>query len=265
DPVRLAQIVANLLNNAARYTENGGRITVRAERRGDDALISVADTGIGIEPEDLPRVFDMFRRAASARGSAGLGVGLPLARRLAGMHGGSIEARSAGPGRGSEFVVRLPAASAPRRRRRAGPARAAERERLRSLRILVVDDNADAAESLAMILRTFGADAAVASSGPEALRKVEAFDPSAVFLDIGMPLMDGYEVARRIRSRRTDRPPVLIALTGWGQREDRRKAREAGFDHHLVKPADIDALRKLVTSLAVSDASAPAASRLTRG
>ena len=248
DPVRLAQIVANLLNNAARYTDNGGQISLLAARRGEEATIRVIDNGIGIEPEALPRVFEMFSRGAeiAGRDSVGLGIGLALARRLAGMHGGSIEAHSGGRGKGSEFVVQLPLAAAPDERTRAGPLRVAEGRSLASARVLVVDDNRDAAESLAMIVRSFGAEAAVACSGPEALHAFETFAPGIVFLDIGMPLMDGYEVARRLRSRYPDSSLTLIALTGWGQVEDRRKARAAGFDYHVVKPADIDTLRKLV-------------------
>ncbi len=249
DPVRLAQIVANLLNNAAKYTEDRGRITLRAERRGDTAEISVIDTGIGIDPEDLPRVFDMFTRGIEHAGQAGgLGIGLALARRLATMHGGTVEGRSAGRGRGSEFVVRLPLAAPPPRptatvptsERVGGPV---------ALKILVVDDNRDAAQSLAMLLDTFGAETRTACSGAEALRAIEDFSPAAVFLDIGMPQMDGYEVARRIRKGYEGPQPTLIALTGWGQQEDKRKAREAGFDHHIVKPAEISALRELVGSL----------------
>ena len=162
------------------------------------------------------------------------------------MHGGSIEAQSGGRGKGSTFVVRLPLAMAPDEPARAGPLQAAGDRTQASVRALVVDDNRDAAESLAMILRSFGAQAAIACSGPEALRVFETFAPCTVFLDIGMPRMDGYEVARRLRSRHPGGSLKLIALTGWGQREDRRKAREAGFDYHIVKPADIETLRALI-------------------
>jgi PAS domain S-box-containing protein len=257
DPVRLAQIVANLLNNAARYTEDRGRICVRAERQGDMAEISVIDTGIGIAPDVLPRVFEMFERGTeiAARGG-GLGIGLSLAQRLAAMHGGSVEAHSAGPGKGSRFVVRLPLAAAPGAERRIVERDGKGSAKSSLPRILVVDDNRDAAVTLAMILKSFGAETAIACSGPEALEKFGEWCPSIVFLDIGMPRMDGYEVARRIRAEHPDRRPTLIALTGWGQREDRRKAREAGFDHHIVKPADIRALRDLVTSSSARDTSA---------
>ncbi|MFO7286336.1 MAG: PAS domain-containing protein [Gammaproteobacteria bacterium] len=250
DPVRLAQIVANLLNNAAKYTEDHGQITVRAERHGDMARISVIDNGIGIDPEDLPRVFEMFSRGPEHRGQiGGLGIGLALARRLATMHGGTVEARSEGRGSGSEFIVRLPLAAPPAAPRKAAAGRELERAGPAPPRILVVDDNRDAAESLAMLLRTFGVEARVACSGAEALRAVDEWSPAAVFLDIGMPQMDGYEAARRIREGHPIVRPMLIALTGWGQQEDRRKAREAGFDRHIVKPAEISVLRELVDSL----------------
>src|SRR5690606_587573 len=185
DPVRLAQIVANLLNNAAKYTEDRGRITLRAERRGDMAEISVIDTGTGIDPEDLPRVFEMFTRGMEHAGQAGgLGIGLALARRLAAMHGGTLEGRSAGRGLGSEFIVRLPLAAPPLRPAESGPSRERD-EASAAPRILVVDDNRDAAESLAMILDTFGVETKVACSGAEALRAVGEWAPAAVFLDIG--------------------------------------------------------------------------------
>lgn len=250
DPVRLAQIVANLLNNAARYTEDRGRITVRAERQGSFAFISVADTGIGIDPDKLPRVFEMFERGTDSAGrGGGLGIGLSLAQRLAAMHGGTIEAHSAGAGQGSRFVVRLPLAVAPSEERAAAIVGSSPAALPDQPRILVVDDNRDAAVTLAMILKSFGAEAEIACSGPEALEKFAAWSPSIVFLDIGMPRMDGYEVARRIRRDFPARRPTLIALTGWGQREDRRRASEAGFDYHIVKPAEIDVLRELVRSI----------------
>jgi|GEM_PF-665249 len=250
DPVRLAQIVANLLNNAARYTEDRGRIIVRAEKRGDAAEISVIDTGIGIDPETLPRVFEMFRRGTdSAMRGGGLGIGLSLSQRLVAMHGGTIEAHSAGTGAGSRFVVRLPLAEAPEGERPAAAGGSASVAGPEPLRILIVDDNRDAAVTLAMILESFGAETEVACSGAEALEKFAAWSPAIVFLDIGMPLIDGYEVARRIRRDFPDRRPTLVALTGWGQQEDRRRAREAGFDHHIVKPAEIGVLRDLVSTL----------------
>ena len=247
DPVRLTQIFANLLNNAAKYTAPGGRISVCARPDGDGVLVEVSDTGQGIAATDLPRLFDPFTQGerAARRSQGGLGIGLSLVRRLAEMHGGSVGAESAGPGRGSRFSVRLPlAAPAPRP---AAPPVPAPAPRLAAERVLVVDDNRDAAESLAAILRTLGADAAVAHDGPAALDAFASYRPDAVILDIGMPAMSGYDVARAIRAHPLGRRTPIIALTGWGQEEDRRRAQEAGFDHHLIKPADIDALRRLLS------------------
>jgi PAS domain S-box-containing protein len=248
DPVRLAQILANLLNNAAKYTDDGGHITVQVRREGDVAAISVLDNGSGIAPDALPRMFEMFSRGdrASGRGQGGLGIGLALARRLAEMHGGTLDATSAGPGKGSEFTLRLPIAA----NQEANPSvegRAAAA--IPHQRILVVDDNRDAGDSLGMILEFLGADVRIARDGPEALEIFAAYDPSVVLLDIGMPGMDGYEVARTLRSRYPGRRTAIVALTGWGQDKDRALARAAGFDHHLVKPADLDALQALLASL----------------
>ncbi|HEX6767282.1 MAG TPA: ATP-binding protein, partial [Polyangiaceae bacterium] len=246
DPIRLAQIVSNLVNNAAKYTEPGGRISVEARRRDGTVEVSVRDNGMGIAPEALPRIFEMFNRGerAQTRGPGGLGVGLALAKRLAEMHGGSIEAESTGPGLGSVFRVTLPVVESGGSQPPAGTK--TESASLPPKRILVVDDNADAAESLGALLGFLGADVRTAGDGPTALELFAAYDPMVVFLDIGMPGMDGYEVARRLRSDFPERRPVLVALTGWGQPEDRRRAREASFDHHLVKPADFGALQTLL-------------------
>jgi signal transduction histidine kinase/DNA-binding response OmpR family regulator len=247
DPVRLAQILANLLNNAATYTERGGRISVRAWQDNGHALIAVRDNGTGIAAEALPRLFQMFHRGSESnrRNPSGLGIGLSLARGLAEMHGGTITVKSGGPGQGSEFTVRLPLAASQ-------PAPAAERsadDALPPRRILVVDDNRDAGDSLGLLLEVLGAEVRVARDGAEALEAYGAYDPSVVLLDIGMPGMDGYEVARRIRARSPGPRPTIVALTGWGQDSDRREAREAGFDHHLVKPAEIGALKELLRSI----------------
>jgi signal transduction histidine kinase/CheY-like chemotaxis protein len=247
DPVRLAQVLANLLNNSAKYTDAGGRIWVTVSRQGQWVEISVRDNGWGISPEVLPKVFDMFTRGdrSSTRMQDGLGIGLALATRLAEMHGGTITVRSDGPGKGSEFTVRLPLAET----QQAEPHQAGNAgEALGQRRILVVDDNFDAASSLAMILELLGAKVRTAQGGAEALEVFDAFDPVAVLLDIGMPGMDGYEVARRLRESFPGRS-TLVALTGWGQEDDRRRAREAGFDHHLTKPADIGALQSLLASI----------------
>ncbi len=248
DLVRLAQVVSNLVNNAAKYTERGGQISLAAVREVDEAVLRVRDTGIGIAPELLPRLFDMFfqaeRRTKDSQG--GLGIGLSLVRGLVELHGGSVEARSAGPGQGSEFVVRLPLLERDERssdrRNRSGQ----ESEgKLAPRRVLVVDDNVDAADSLAMLLRLQGQEVAVAYDGPSALAKAEADPPAIAFLDLGMPRMDGYELARAFRARPALKGVLLVALTGWGQPEDRQRTREAGFDHHLVKPVEADALHRL--------------------
>jgi signal transduction histidine kinase/ActR/RegA family two-component response regulator len=250
DPVRLAQVFANLLNNAAKYTDPGGRIRLGVRRSGDGVLISVRDTGTGISAEMLPRVFDLFTQVdhRSVRAQGGLGIGLTLAKSLVEMHGGTLQAHSDGLGKGSEFVVRLPLAASQRPPRECAPSDQSAGV-LARLRLLVVDDNRDAADSLAVLLELLGAEVHLAYAGADALLAVEAHRPDVVLLDIGMPEMDGYEVARRIRERTGTGGPTLIALSGWGQEEDLRRTREAGFDHHLIKPADLDALKRLLTSV----------------
>jgi len=252
DPVRLAQVLANLLNNAAKYTPEGGRIWLTARRAGLNVEVSVRDSGTGIPIEVLPKVFDLFMQVERtySRAQGGLGIGLTLVRSLVSLHGGSVEARSDGPGRGSEFVVRLPLAAGQLAAhdwdgRDARPAAVAPR------RILVVDDNRDAADSLGMLLKFLGADVCTANDGPAALEAFRTYRPSVVLLDIGLPEMDGYEVARRTRQQPEGGDVTLIALTGWGQEEDRRRSKEAGIDHHLVKPVDLNALEKLLATLPV--------------
>jgi len=259
DPVRLAQILSNLLNNAAKYSDKGSDIRLTARREGEEIVFRVEDTGIGIAPEMLPCVFELFtqidRRANRSQG--GLGIGLTLVKTLVELHGGSVEARSAGLGRGSEFVVRLPLAG-DSAATDACPAEAATPGALARRRVLVVDDNRDAADSLATVLRMSGAQVRVVHSGAEALHVLEAARPAIVLLDIGMPGMDGYEVARRIRERPGFADVRIVALTGWGQDEDRARSRAAGIDHHLVKPADIEALHALlVEGAARADRRAP--------
>jgi signal transduction histidine kinase len=248
DPVRLAQLLSNLLNNAAQYTEPGGRIALEARVEGGGLEIAVRDNGAGIAPEGLDRIFEMFSRGerASRRNQGGLGIGLSLSRRLAEMHGGSLSAKSEGVGKGSEFLLTLPLSRGELRKSEAS--RDAEAQRLLGRRILVVDDNQDSLESLGALLGFLGADVRTAADGPAALAVFADYDPSMVFLDIGMPGMDGYEVARRIRDGFPERRAVLVALTGWGQSDDRRRAREAGFDHHLIKPADLTALQQLLSA-----------------
>jgi signal transduction histidine kinase/CheY-like chemotaxis protein len=249
DAMRLEQIMTNLLQNAAKYTPPGGQIRVSLEATGEPdlegshAVLTVADTGIGIRPEMLPRIFDMFQQGDRVQGKLieGLGIGLTLVRNLVEMHDGTVEAKSAGLGRGSEFVIRLPL-TAP------GPTTPSQYERpeRRPRSVLVVDDNKDAAHSLAVVLQQEGHDVRVANDGPAALAAVEKSTPQVVLLDIGMPGMDGYEVARQMRrSPGFDATPI-IALTGFGSAEDHRRSREAGFDEHLTKPVDPDALLDLL-------------------
>jgi signal transduction histidine kinase/CheY-like chemotaxis protein len=245
DAVRLTQVFANLLNNAAKYTNHGGHVTIRVTREGDQAVTSVSDDGIGIAPGLLASVFDMFMQVdrSTRRAQGGLGIGLTLVKSLVGMHGGKVEARSDGPGLGSEFIVRLPLIKAVA----ATPDAARQVQPLPARRILIVDDSRDGGESLSVLLRVLGADVSLVHSGRAALQAVDSFRPDAVLLDIGMPGMDGYEVARRIRANSLHRGILLIALTGWGQEEDRQRSAAAGFNHHLVKPADIDQLRQLLS------------------
>jgi len=249
DPLRLTQAIANILGNAAKYTECGGQIHVRSRRCNREIEIRVRDTGIGIAPEVLPRIFDLFTQLdhRMERSQSGLGIGLALVRRLVEMHGGTVTAHSEGPGCGSEFVVRLPlsierAVTAegqlcePDRQTRAAEGR----------RILIADDNADALESLAALLSLNGHQVLRAADGEAALRVAEGFKPEVALLDIGMPGVDGYEVARRIRTLEGGREIMLVALTGWGQESDRKRAQEAGFDAHLTKPVDLDRLGQLL-------------------
>jgi PAS domain S-box-containing protein len=229
DPVRLAQVLSNLLNNACKFTPAGGRIRLAAERAGERVVLKVSDSGIGIAAEHLPRLFNMFSQAAAHSG--GLGIGLALSRVLVELHGGRIEARSEGEGRGSEFIVTLPAAAGEARQKpAAGGAQADPR------RVLVVDDNADTAASLAMLLRADGHVTEVAHDGERAVQAAAAFRPDAVLLDIGLPGMSGLDACRAIRSQSGNEHILIAAVTGLGQDEDRRRSREAGFDAHLVKP-----------------------------
>ncbi|MCO5168145.1 MAG: ATP-binding protein [Planctomycetes bacterium] len=240
DPVRLGQVLSNLLLNAAKYTPPGGHIEVAAERAGHEVIVRVKDDGVGIPRALLDRVFDLFVQADRTldRSEGGLGIGLTLARRLVEMHGGQIHATSEGPGQGSEFVVRLPlltaepaAALAP-----AAPHDGEAHDGAR--RVLVVDDNADAADLLCDLLRQEGHQVRVARDGLSALAEVGSFHPDVLLLDIGLPGLDGYEVAARVRGQNDRAQPLLVAVTGYGQASDRRRSLEAGFDHHLVKPVD---------------------------
>jgi PAS domain S-box-containing protein len=249
DPTRLEQIIVNLLINAAKYTEEGGRISVAAERQEGKVAVSVRDTGIGISPEMLPHVFDLFSQDETSLHlkQSGLGVGLNVARGLVEMHGGTIEAHSEGQRKGSEFVVRLPLlADRPTER---VTSRESARPPVRSLRVLVVDDNRDSADSLAMLLRLSGHEVRAEYSGAAALQVAATYQPEVVLLDIGMPVMDGMEVAARLRQRLDRSKVVLVALTGYGQEADRQRTQEAGFAYHIVKPVDFQQLQELLTVL----------------
>jgi signal transduction histidine kinase/ActR/RegA family two-component response regulator len=252
DVTRLIQIVSNLLNNAAKYTPEGGRITLTALEKDRQAIVTIQDTGTGIPADMLPRVFDMFTQVDRAleRTQGGLGIGLALVRKLVEMHGGSVQARSPGLGAGSTFEVQLPAlasATAQDIRQADSPQASLAQGTRNGLNVLVVDDNLDSAESLATMLGLMGCQTRTAHDGVEAVKAAEAFLPDLVLLDIGLPLLTGHEVARRIRTQDWGRAMVLVALTGWGQEEDRRKSQDAGFNHHMVKPVDLDALTQLLT------------------
>jgi PAS domain S-box-containing protein len=247
DLVRLAQVFSNLLANAAKFTEGRGVIRLNASVDNGDVKVSVRDSGIGIRPEVLPHVFDLFMQAdqSIARSRGGLGIGLTIVRRLVEMHGGRIAAHSAGSGRGSEFVVHLPISTCALAAKPPATVGEVHAPSLRR-RILVVDDNADAADSLAILLGCSGDEVRVAYDGPSALSAAHDFHPEVVFLDIGLPGMSGYEVARCLRTDSDYRPALLVALTGYGQETDRRRTQDAGFDAHLVKPTDVDAVRALL-------------------
>jgi signal transduction histidine kinase len=246
DATRVGQIVLNLLTNAAKYTDPGGHIQLSARREGDWVAIRVRDDGMGIPPEKLPEMFRLFAQGdrSLARSEGGLGIGLTIVEKLAELHGGVVEARSEGPGRGSEFIVRLPLA-----RRSAGDEAKPERSRASAgtaSRILVVDDNLDNAHGLVRLLTFLGNDAVAVHDGPSAVEAARTFRPDFVLLDIGLPGMDGYQVASALREDEAHRETVIIAVSGYGQEEDRRRSRAAGCDHHLVKPVDLDLLMPLI-------------------
>ena len=251
DPVRLEQVLSNLLNNAAKYTEGRGRIELTAVQDGSDVVISVKDNGIGIEASMLPDLFRIFSQQQGTHGRTqeGLGIGLSLVKGLVELHGGSVSAHSEGEGKGSEFIVRLPLA-AEATAEDAEPDESDDQRQSRArYRLLIADDNRDGADSLAMLLEVLGHEVETAYAGDQAVEVAEQMRPDAILLDIGMPRLNGYEACRRIRSEAWGREMVLIALTGWGQEEDRRRTREAGFDLHLVKPVDSADLLKVLSSV----------------
>jgi PAS domain S-box-containing protein len=250
DPVRLAQVFSNLLTNAAKYTARGGRITLTAETWGTEAVVRVRDNGVGIPIDDQSRIFEIFSQVHHnlERTQSGLGIGLMLVRRLTEMHGGSVSVKSDGRGEGSEFTVRIPAVKEVRQgssESAIGPETVAGSKR----RILLVDDNLDAAQGLTIILKFLGNEIRTAADGLAAVEVAEAFRPEIILMDIGLPRLNGYDACRRIREQAWSEGVVIIAITGWGQDEDRRRAHEAGFDHHFVKPVDLDHLVKLLAQL----------------
>jgi signal transduction histidine kinase len=255
DSMRLTQVFANLLHNASKFTDRGGQLTLKAIRTGSDVEVSIRDTGEGIAYDMLGPIFEMFAQADRSleRRHGGLGIGLTMARRLVELHGGTIAAHSEGVGKGSEFVVRLPLAT--RTDVHEVPETSGKWPALESRRILVADDNPDSLESLAMLLRLRGNEVRTAPDGERALVEAEAYRPEVILLDIGMPVVNGYDACRRIREFDWGREALLIALTGWGQDEDRERSRAAGFDHHMVKPVDPDILmRQLAKHTATREA-----------
>ncbi|WP_295588256.1 ATP-binding protein [uncultured Lamprocystis sp.] len=261
DPVRLAQVFQNLLDNACKYSEQDGAICLTAERAGTQVVVRVADRGIGIAPEDLPRLFELFVQAGAPSGQlpSGLGIGLALCRGLTELHGGTMEAHSAGPGQGSEFSVLLPALPAlpaapvvpadPPAPQPTGPAA--------PVRVLVVDDNVDSAESLAFLLGAIGYAVTTAHDGLAGGEAAARERPEIVLLDLGMPRLDGYGACRRLREQPWGRAMRIIALTGWGQADDRRRIQEAGFDLHLVKPVELSVLLGVLADTANNKTSSP--------
>jgi CheY-like chemotaxis protein len=259
DFTRLAQVFANLLTNSTKYTEKGGRIWLSAERGGGEVVVTVRDTGIGIPPNMLDQIFDMFSQVDRSieKATGGLGIGLALVKGLVEMHGGTVAAASEGPGRGSTFTVRLPVATpappgAPAGG--AGGASSGTAPGAADRRVLVVDDNRDGAESLAEMLRLLGPDVRTAHDGLEAVAAAESFRPDLILMDVGMPRLNGLDATRRIREHSWGRVATIIALTGWGQEADRERSREAGCDGHLVKPVGLAELERLLAGLARSEA-----------
>jgi CheY-like chemotaxis protein len=250
DATRLAQILSNLLNNAAKYTNRGGRVNLSARVEDKTLVLVVSDNGIGIAPEMLDSVFDMFVQVDSTleRTNAGLGVGLSLARRLVELHGGAIEARSAGLNRGSEFTVRLPIVVEPELPTKTTPAAFISSE---TFRILLADDNVDFVNSIGALLSAMGHSVVITHNGPDALTAAARFCPDYAFLDIGLPQMSGYDLARGIRQIACGKLTVMIAVTGWGQEKDRQLAFEAGFDHHMVKPVRFEQIEEILSNRSI--------------
>jgi CheY-like chemotaxis protein len=253
DPLRVAQVVGNVLNNAAKYTPRGGRITLSARREGGTVAIAISDTGIGIPASEHASVFDMFAQVGDAidRAQGGLGIGLSLSRRLVELHGGSISVQSSSAA-GTTFLIRLPLALDQAETIVAAPAAGTQplAHSAAPLSVLVVDDNIDAADMLAGIIEVVGHQCVVTNNGAEALRQAPLTRPQVIFLDIGMPGMNGYEVARALRQMALTPQPLIVAVTGWGDDKNRERSSEAGFDHHLTKPADLATVKALLDRIA---------------
>ncbi|HVK99992.1 MAG TPA: response regulator [Dongiaceae bacterium] len=266
DGTRLAQVFSNLLNNSAKFTAPGGRIQLAAEVRGHDIVVSIKDTGVGISSEKLPRIFEMFMQADHSleKTHGGLGIGLTLVKKLVEMHGGAVEAKSEGHGKGSEFVVRLPGAvlqalkTPPAKNKSVLSADDTSDRSSDGLRILVADDNQDAANALATLLKIMGYQVRTANDGLQAVAEATESLPDVILMDIGMPRLNGYDACRRIRELAGGENVFLIALTGWGQDEDKQRSKEAGFNRHMLKPIDIAALQKLLSEASPSNKERPA-------
>ncbi len=253
DMVRLSQVFSNLLNNAAKYTKRGGQISISAAREGEEVVIHIADNGIGISPELLPRVFDMFLQADSAieRSHGGLGIGLTLVKKLVEMHDGRVEAFSEGENKGSDFVVTLPAS--PMQASEGSDSEKNKPGKTAAVRVLVVDDNIDSARTLGWMLELQGHEVQLAFDAKEAMAAAEKFQPSIVMMDIGLPGMTGYELCPAMRKMPGMEDAVFIAQTGWGQEKHVRQSREAGFDHHLIKPVELNKLEQVFASVLLFD------------
>jgi CheY-like chemotaxis protein len=250
DLIRLTQVFTNLLNNSAKYTPNGGQVRLTSSREGQSVLVRIRDTGCGISPDNLQHLFKMFYQASDSAPYShdGFGIGLTLVARIVELHGGSVEAQSAGLNTGSEFTVRLPVMGDPAGARPAQEPGSAEADNPLIRRVLVADDNVDSAETLALLLRLHGYDVATAHDGTKAFEMASQFQPDAVLLDIGMPTLNGYEVARMIRDQDWGKEILIVAQTGWGQDADRERSKQAGFNAHLTKPLDLAALMQLLAS-----------------
>jgi CheY-like chemotaxis protein len=251
DPLRLSQALSNLLTNAAKYTDPGGHIRLVASLDAGDLRVSVSDTGIGLNADAMPKLFEMFSQVDSAvdRAEGGLGIGLALVKGLVALHGGSVEAASDGPGHGSTFTIRLPRTGVVSQKRQPYAVSSAYRAPSGPrCKVLVADDNADAAQTLALILKMSGYDVHLAISGREALAVARREQPDAMFLDIGMPDMSGYEVAASVRREPWGEGTLLVAVTGWGQPNDKQQAKAAGFNHHLTKPVDLEQVEQLLAA-----------------